>query len=56
MTAGGPIEVMRLPETIEIAVLTGDREEGPVLADAIVMEVKRSALDVVLDRTLAATG
>ena len=39
MTAGGPVEVLRLPEAIEIAVLTGDREEGPVLADAIVMEV-----------------
>jgi len=56
MTAGGPVEVMRLPETIEIAVLTGDREEGPVLADAIVMEVKRSALDVVFDRALAAAS
>jgi len=38
MTAGGPIEVLRFPEAIEITVLAGDREEGPVLADAIVME------------------
>jgi len=36
--ASGIARVMRVPNALEISVITDDREEGPVIADAIVMD------------------
>ena len=36
--ASGIARVMRVPGALEISVITDDREEGPIVADAIVMD------------------
>ena len=49
--ASGMARALRLPEAVEISVITGDRVEGPVVADAVIMESSEVLLS---DQTLSA--
>jgi len=42
--ASGITRVMRVPGALEISVITDDREEGPVLVDAIIMDSREVLL------------
>ncbi len=50
ISASGPTQVHFIPQALDIAIITGDRTEGPIVADAVVISTDEVLLsDAVIE-------